>query len=92
MTQLTLRGFDREIERELRRVARENGISLNQAALKLLRRGAGLAGTRLTPIGSALDRFVGSLSDADAADVDRAVRAADEADLAAQRKQQGKPR
>jgi hypothetical protein len=68
MKQLTLRGFDDELERRLERLARDRSISLNRAALLLMRRGAGLAtpsdhsgdGSAGAPvIGSALDRFVG---------------------------------
>ena len=43
MNQLTVRGFDDELNARLRRLARREGISLNQAALRLLRKGAGLA-------------------------------------------------
>ena len=85
MTQLTLRGFDPELERALRRLAREEGISLNQAALKLLRKGAGVKRSAQA-IGAAVDPFVGAVSDDDAATVAAAVRAADEADLRAQRR------
>lgn len=42
MQQLTVRGFDDELSARLRRLARREGISLNQAALRLLRKGAGL--------------------------------------------------
>ena len=42
MKQLTVRGFDDDLERAIRQLARRERISLNQAALKLLRRGAGL--------------------------------------------------
>lgn len=67
MRQLTIRGFDEELERQLRSLARERGLSLNRAALLLLRRGAGLdrEGAAAHPaqaVGSALDRFVGSWS------------------------------
>ena len=41
MNQLTVRGFDKELERRLRRTAKERGVSLNQAAPILLREGAG---------------------------------------------------
>lgn len=86
MIQLTLRGFDAELERELRRTAKRDGLSLNQAALKLLRRGAGLSSNVSRPIGAALDGFVGSLTEEDAAEVERTVRQADKADLAFQRR------
>jgi hypothetical protein len=74
--QLTVRGFDRLLERKLRRVAREQGLSLNQAALELMRRGAGLVAPAgaLERIGPAIDRFVGSLSREDAAALREAVQ------------------
>ena len=61
MNQLTIRGFDEELRERLERLARERGISLNKAALLLLRLGAGL-GTEDRPpniVGDALDEFVG---------------------------------
>jgi hypothetical protein len=42
MNQLSLRGFDKEIERRIRELARREGVSLNKAALILMRRGAGI--------------------------------------------------
>ena len=65
MKQLTLRGFDEDLELRLRRLARERGISLNRAALTLMRRGAGLEPRDESPgaprgkVGSALDKFFG---------------------------------
>ena len=38
MQQLSLRGFDKELERRIRQLARTEGISLNKAALKLFRK------------------------------------------------------
>jgi hypothetical protein len=72
MKQLTLRGFDEELEGRLEKLARERSISLNRAALLLMRRGAGLAtlsdhsgdqSAGAPTIGSALDRFVGVWSE-----------------------------
>ncbi|MDH3746541.1 MAG: hypothetical protein OES47_15690 [Acidobacteriota bacterium] len=71
MKQLTLRGFDPELERRLRKLAGDLSISLNRAALLLMRRGAGLAppvspsahGEQLEgPIAGALDKFIGGWS------------------------------
>lgn len=42
MNQLTLRGLDKELERRIREFAEQEHIFLNKAALKLMRRGAGL--------------------------------------------------
>lgn len=62
MKQLTVRGFDEELESRLERVARERGLSLNKAALLLMRRGAGLTdeGQEVETVGPSLDEFVGS--------------------------------
>ncbi len=67
MDHLSLRGFDKELERRIRELARRESVSLNKAALLLLRRGAGLveAGPSAAAIGDALDRFIGSWSAAD---------------------------
>lgn len=64
MKQLTLRGFDARLEECLRELARERQISLNRAALLLMRRGAGLAGRSALAatagtVGTALDSFIG---------------------------------
>ena len=68
MNQLTVRGLDDEISDHLRHLASREGISLNKAAVKLLRKGAGLtddAGDERT-IGSSLDFFIGSCTKAEA--------------------------
>ena len=75
MKQLTVRGFDDDLERSIRQLARREGISLNQAALKLLRRGAGLPdgqGDGRT-IGDALDDLFGSWSTDEAEAFDAAL-------------------
>lgn len=75
LKQLTLRGFDSELERRLRLEARNAGVSLNQAALRLMRRGASLGGERSAPnaVGSALDHLIGTWSDADARSLQEAT-------------------
>ena len=45
-------------------LAHREGISLNQAALRLMRRGAGLPASR--PIGNSLDHLAGSWTKAEA--------------------------
>ena len=64
MKQLSVRGFGRDLERRLRGFARERGISLNKAALLLMRRGAGLDGSDGKPqiIGHSLDKYAGKWS------------------------------
>lgn len=67
MNQLTLRGFDPELEKRLRELAAERQISLNRAALALMRQGAGLSEPSKSgeEVGSALDSFIGVWSEED---------------------------
>ncbi len=67
MRQLSLRGFDKELERRLKELARREGVSLNKAAQILLKRGAGLIETSppRTAVGDALDHFIGRWSAAE---------------------------
>ena len=67
MNQLSLRGFDKELARRIRQLARREHISLNKAALLLMRRGAGIGEetTSESTVGDALDEFIGVWSAAD---------------------------
>jgi hypothetical protein len=64
---LPLHGFDKELERRLADIARREGVSVNEAALRLLRRGAGLLESTppSAPVQDALDGFIGRWSEAD---------------------------
>lgn len=74
LKQLTLRGFDRDLEHRLRHEARMNGISLNRAALRLMRRGSTLdAVAPATVVGSQLDHLIGTWSESDARSLRRAT-------------------
>ena len=76
MHQLTVRGFDPALAATIRRLARKESISLNQAALRLLRRGAGLADDQdsVDTVGSSLDHFIGSWTREQADEMDRALQ------------------
>jgi hypothetical protein len=80
--QLTVRGFDKELARRLRDVARTKGVSLNQAALILLREGAGLETPRGRAhiVGDSLDDLIGSWSAAEEAEFLRAINGLEEVD------------
>lgn len=86
MTQLTLRCFDPELEKSLRELAARDNSSLNKAALKLMRRGAGLeAVTAPAPgIGRQLRQFAGQLSNTEADAIDQAIHESREEDIALQ--------
>ncbi len=80
--QVTLRGIDPELARIIERLAREEGISLNKAAIKLLANGAGLR--RPTDdrrrIGHDLDHLFGTWSESEADDFLQAVRSCRQVD------------
>ena len=75
MRQLTIRGFDDQLSRCIRGLAAREGISLNQAVLRLLRRGAGLgsesAGAHV--VGSSLDHLMGTWTREEADEMERAL-------------------
>jgi len=63
VNQLSVRGFDKELARCIRQIARREGLSLNKAALLLMRRGAGIGETTSeSAIGDGLDEFIGTWS------------------------------
>ena len=87
MKQITVRGFEDELADRIRGLAKQDGTSLNQAALKLLRKGAGLADPGQGPdtVGSSLDHLIGSWSDDAAAELDAALEEIEVIDEAAWR-------
>ena len=75
MHQLTVRGFDADLADSIRRLARKERISMNQAVLRLLRRGAGLADDQgsADTVGASLDHFIGSWTREQADEMDRVL-------------------
>ena len=75
MDQLTVRGFEADLEAAMRRLAQRDGVSLNKAALRLLRKGAGLSddARRADTVGTSLDHLIGSWTPAEANEIDRAL-------------------
>ena len=75
MNQLTIRGFDSELEQRIRQLAGREGISLNRAVLRLLRRGAGLQERYDSPnvVGTSLDHLIGTWTDQEAVEMSRAL-------------------
>ena len=61
MHQLAVRGFDDELSTAVHRLAKTEGISLSQAALRLLKKGAGPTASKENPnaIGTSLDDLLG---------------------------------
>ena len=75
MNQLTVRGFDDKLSSAIHSLAKREGISLNQTALKLMRKGAGLTDSKGNPnaIGSSLDDLFGAWSRDEAESFDSAL-------------------
>ncbi len=81
VNQLTLRGFDKSLARRIREVAKTCGLSLNQAAVLLLRQGAGLAPAEPAPrVGDSLKALIGTWSREEEEEFRRAVRSFEEVD------------
>ena len=73
--EFTVRGLGDELAWAIRRLANLEATSLNRAAVKLMRRGAGLAeGREPDVVGSSLDHLIGTSSGAEADEIDRALR------------------
>lgn len=76
MKQLSLRGFDKELQQQLESLARKEGISLNKAALLLLRKGAGLDDKNRTGVvGDSLDHLIGRWSQREESEFLRRIEA-----------------
>ena len=75
MTQLTIRGIDEELASRIRHIATQEGISLNQAVLQLLRAGAGLRQptSAANTVGSSLDHLIGTWTSKQAAEIQSAL-------------------
>lgn len=75
LRQLTVRGLDEDIVRELHRIAEEEDLSLNQSVRKLLRRGLGQPddGDDGGMVGNSLDDLFGTWSAEEADEFDEAV-------------------
>lgn len=75
LKQLTIRGFEPEVEEQIRELARRERLSLNQAVMQLLRRATGRreTGDRLHRVGSSLDDLAGTWSERDEEEFTRAI-------------------
>ena len=75
MDQLTVTGLGNELYATLDKLAKSEGISLNEAALKLLSSGAASAEVRRhsDKVGSSFDHLIGLWTDQEAAEFDAAL-------------------
>jgi len=77
MKQTTVRGIDAPLVRRLKEEARRHGLSLNRTILRLLRQATGLAKQDEPAAGTRhfadLDHLIGTWSEQDADEFDRAL-------------------
>lgn len=76
MDQLTVRGFDKALAWRIKEVAKTQRISLNQAAVTLLRQGAGLDPVSKPPerIGDFLNKLIGAWTSDEAEELLKSIR------------------
>jgi hypothetical protein len=77
-----MRGFDDELREHLQELARKEHLSLNKAALKLLRKATCFDDDepRQKQVGSALDEFIGCWSPAEAKEFEHQVKVFEQVD------------
>lgn len=79
--QLTLRGLDPRVQREIRELSRRERISMNKAAVRLLERGSGIV--QAAPddrIGASLDHLIGTWTEKEAAQLMDSIQACEQID------------
>ncbi|GMU55534.1 MAG: hypothetical protein AMXMBFR33_46800 [Candidatus Xenobia bacterium] len=72
MKQLTIR-LSEELEEAVREVARREGLSLNRAAIRLLRSGAGLSHDQGNRVGDSLEHLKGDMTEYEEREILEAV-------------------
>ena len=82
MNQLTIRGFNPELQRRMQALAQEKNISLNKAALYFLHKGADLEqpAQNSQVVGDSLDSFIGSWSAQDEAEFLQSIQDCEQVD------------
>ena len=79
MTQITLRGLEPEIEREIRKEARKSGKSLNRVILDMLSRTTGAKG-RVRPRVNSLGTLAGGWSEKEAGELIESIKSCEQID------------
>jgi len=67
MTQITIRGIKPQVEREIRRMAKASGKSLNRVVLDMVYQCSGLNKKKKKPEAASLRKLAGGWSEKDAA-------------------------
>lgn len=83
LTRLTIRGIGPRVAAEIRRIAKEQGVSLDRAAQMLLERGAGIEPQKKPApktIGHDLDHLFGTWTDEEATAFLESIRSCEQVD------------
>jgi len=80
MTQITIRISDPEMEKALRRKAKESKKSLNKVVLELIGESYGKGRGKEKPAGESLREFAGTMTNEEAAELEDAIRIFEEID------------
>lgn len=75
MTTMTLRGIDESLAQTLKELARNQGVSLNSLALRLIREAAGIDKRKRTLVHHDLDTLAGTWLEEDESEFLNATRA-----------------
>jgi len=82
MNQVTLRGIDDEVEKKIRRMAREKGTSINKVILDLIHQQAGTKHKRKEVVSESLRKLAGTWTKKQAADFMDSIRSCEQIDEA----------
>ena len=77
MSQITLRGLDPQIEREIRRIAKKTGKSINHVVLEMLGKSAG---SRKSPPADSLRKLAGGWTENEASEFNDAINICEQVD------------
>ena len=80
MTQITLRGMDPEIEREVRRLARKMGKSLNHVILDMIYHHTGPKKGDKRPLANSLRTLAGGWSEREASEFLESIKSCEQID------------
>ena len=80
MSQITIRGIDPAIERQIRERAKKKGISLNRVILDMVYQSAGLKKPDLKPAAHSLKKLAGGWSEKDALEFADSIKSCEQID------------
>lgn len=80
MAQITLRGMDPKIEREVRRMAKKGGKSLNRIILDMIYRNTGLNKKNKKPPADSLRKLAGGWSEKEASEFLKSIKSCEQID------------